>query len=72
MMAVALAALGEGASVRGVARLVEHFSRCAIASDAIAARIARVRQLAPIFAIFSLVLARKPLCSQEQKVENGL
>ena len=37
MMPVALAALGEGASVRGVARRVEHFSGGAIASDAIAA-----------------------------------
>ena len=36
-MPVALAALGEGASVRRVARRVEHFPGGAIASDAIAA-----------------------------------
>jgi hypothetical protein len=34
--------------------------------------IARLRQLAPIFAIFGSISALKPLISQKQQIENGL
>ena len=42
-MPVALAALGEGARVRRVARRVEHFSRRAVAGHAVTAQIGEMR-----------------------------